>query len=209
MLIDSQTEDVVGVFQVEALSSCEDRKWEVLSQQQQPAFLSSSGKVLRTSRQVLDDHSSSGVEDDVSTIVEVMQVIAAVEASVAKDVLQNQLLTINTNSRQTEAPGPAEPFNEKQVLTSTTFFFLLTLFFSSLSGSGAARLTGGLNRTRTSRGNSLNSSSDELLKQLPLLQRKLSMLQVWFGSCHVPSAGCIDLSYVVHALLPGNVTVIP
>lgn len=48
--------------------------------------------VSPTCRQVLDDHSSSCVEDDVSTIVEVMQVVTTVEASVAEDVLQHQLL---------------------------------------------------------------------------------------------------------------------
>lgn len=31
------------------------------------------------------------------------------------------------------------------MLTSTTFFFLVVVSFSSLSGSGTARLTGGLN----------------------------------------------------------------
>lgn len=49
-------------------------------------------RISPTSRQVLDDHGSSGVEDDVSAIVEVMQVVATVEASVAEDVLQDQLL---------------------------------------------------------------------------------------------------------------------
>ena len=48
-----------------------------------------------TRGQVLDDDSSSGVEDDVSAIVEVMQVVATVEASVAKNVLQQQLLKTN------------------------------------------------------------------------------------------------------------------
>lgn len=45
-----------------------------------------------TSRQVLDHHGSSGVEDDVSSVIEVMQVVATVEPSVAKDVVQHQLL---------------------------------------------------------------------------------------------------------------------
>lgn len=45
-----------------------------------------------TRGQVLDDDSSSGVEDDVSAIIEVMQVVATVKASVAEDVLQQQLL---------------------------------------------------------------------------------------------------------------------
>lgn len=49
-------------------------------------------RVSLTCRQVLDDHGSSGVEDDVSAVVEVMQVVATVEASVAEDVLQHQLL---------------------------------------------------------------------------------------------------------------------
>ncbi len=47
---------------------------------------------MLTGRQVLDDHGGSGVEDDVSTVIEVMQVVATVEASVAEDVLQDQLL---------------------------------------------------------------------------------------------------------------------
>lgn len=49
-----------------------------------------------TRGQVLDDDSSSGVEDDVSAIVEVMQVVATVEASVAENMLQQQLLKTNT-----------------------------------------------------------------------------------------------------------------
>lgn len=49
-------------------------------------------RVLPTGGQVLDHYSSGGVEDDVSAVVEVMQVVATVKASVAEDVLQHQLL---------------------------------------------------------------------------------------------------------------------
>lgn len=52
-------------------------------------------RVQLTGGQVLDDHSSSSVEDDVCTVVEVMQVVATVEASVAEDMLQHQLLKAN------------------------------------------------------------------------------------------------------------------
>lgn len=55
-------------------------------------------RVVLTGGQVLDDHGGSGVEDDVSTVVEVMQVVATVEASVAKDVLQDQLLKTKRDS---------------------------------------------------------------------------------------------------------------
>lgn len=95
-----------------------------------------------TGRQVLDDHGSSGVEDDISAVVEVVQVVATVEASVSEDVVQHQLLeTTDASGTSWRPQRPAVPLP----LTSTTFF-LVTLFFSSLSGSGAARLTGGLRR---------------------------------------------------------------
>lgn len=103
----------------------------------------SDGKL--TGRQVLDDHGSSGVEDDISAVVEVVQVVATVEASVSEDVVQHQLLeTTDASDTNWRPQRPAVPAS----LTSTIFFFLVTLFFSSLSGSGAARLTGGLRGKR-------------------------------------------------------------
>lgn len=61
-----------------------------------------------TSRQVLDDHSGSGVEDDVGSVIEVMQVVAAVEASVAKDVLQHELLKTQTAGQRRSAGSAGE-----------------------------------------------------------------------------------------------------
>lgn len=46
----------------------------------------------------MDDHGGRRVEDDVSAVVEVMQVVATVEASVAEDVLQQQLLKYEETS---------------------------------------------------------------------------------------------------------------
>lgn len=54
-----------------------------------------------TSRQVLNDHGGRGVEDDVGAVVEVMQVVATVEASVAKDVVQQQLLKTKRRRQKT------------------------------------------------------------------------------------------------------------
>ena len=50
------------------------------------------------------------------------------------------------------------------ILTSTSFFFLVTLFLSSLSGSGAALLTGGLRRTRQIRQTSVGRNLLSLSK---------------------------------------------
>lgn len=97
-----------------------------------------------TGRQVLDDHHSSSMENNISTIVEVMQVISTVKASVAEDVFQQQLLQQTQHSNVTCRSHSSVKLTGSRILTSTTFFFLVTLFFSSLSGSGAARLTGGL-----------------------------------------------------------------
>lgn len=78
-----------------------------------------------------------------------MQVVATVKASVSKDVFQDQLLQkdrMNQNRPQlgdvvlVHSPAQATP-------TSNIFFLLVTLFLSSFSGSGAARLTGGLKVT--------------------------------------------------------------
>lgn len=46
------------------------------------------------------------MEDDVGSVVEVMQVVAAVEASVAEDVLQHELLKTQTGG-QCRATGLA------------------------------------------------------------------------------------------------------
>lgn len=56
------------------------------------------GSTHLTGRQTLEDHSGGSVEDDVSAIVEVMQVVPTVETSVAKDVIQQQLLKSHQNS---------------------------------------------------------------------------------------------------------------
>lgn len=45
-----------------------------------------------TCGEVLDDAGRRGVEDDVGTLVQVMQVIATVKSSVAKHVVESQLL---------------------------------------------------------------------------------------------------------------------
>lgn len=85
------------------------------------------------------------MEDDVSTIIKVMQVVATVEASVAKHMIQEQLLKSQHNRGDTDRTKLSVTWSvESRVPTSTTLFFLVTLFFSTLSGSGAARLTGGL-----------------------------------------------------------------
>lgn len=55
-----------------------------------------------TRRLVLDHHSSSSVEDDVSTIIKVMQVVATVEAPVAKHMIQEQLLESQHNRGDTD-----------------------------------------------------------------------------------------------------------
>lgn len=88
VLVDRQTQDVVCVLQVEALSSCGDRKQEV------PRTVPRAGGSQQTftGRQVVDDGGGGGVEDDVSTVVQVVKVVPAVEAAVAKDVVQQQLL---------------------------------------------------------------------------------------------------------------------
>lgn len=49
-----------------------------------------------TSREVLDHSCSSCVEDDVSSVVEVVQIVTTVKASVSKDVVKCQLLNIHT-----------------------------------------------------------------------------------------------------------------
>lgn len=154
VLVDGQTQDVVRVLQVEALSSCQDRKQEVLKSITTAPGSQRGRRRSFTGRQVLDDHGGGGVEDDVGAIVEVMQVVATVEASVAEDVIQEQLLrssrSFSSRSRGAELQGAElhHPWSSTSLLTSTTFFFLLTLLFSTLSGSGAALLTGGLRDTQ-------------------------------------------------------------
>lgn len=51
-----------------------------------------------TCGEVLYNASSRGVENDVGTIVKVMQVVPAVKSSVAKHVVQSQLLHAHTQS---------------------------------------------------------------------------------------------------------------
>lgn len=52
-----------------------------------------------TCGEVLDDAGCRGVEDDVGTLVQVMQVIATVKSSVAKHVVESQLLHPHTEMK--------------------------------------------------------------------------------------------------------------
>lgn len=88
MLVDGQTQDVVGVLQVEALGSCSKRD----VRPEQEADESTGQRVSPTGRQVLDDGGSSCVEHDVSAVVQVVKIVPAVETPVPEDVFQLQLL---------------------------------------------------------------------------------------------------------------------
>lgn len=52
-----------------------------------------------TCGQVLNDAGRGRVEDDVSTVIQVMQVIATVKPSVAKHVVESQLLHSHTRMK--------------------------------------------------------------------------------------------------------------
>lgn len=54
-----------------------------------------------TCGEVLYNASSRSVENDVGTIIKVMQVVPAVKASVAKHMVQSQLLHAHTQSKST------------------------------------------------------------------------------------------------------------
>lgn len=88
-----------------------------------------------TCGQVLDDAGCGRVEDDVSTVVQVMQVISTVEASVAKHVVKSQLLHSHTRMRGPSEEGRAE----EQTHTPRTAMHL----------TGAARLVKQLLASRT------------------------------------------------------------
>jgi len=72
-----------------------------------------------TGAEAVDDGSGGGVVDDLSAVVEVVQVVPTIEASKTKHVIQNQVLQREETDREVERDRQVERETDRQMERET------------------------------------------------------------------------------------------